>query len=77
MDPFFTAAVRHQQLSVSTVRERDLYAQAAQQLAISPEGLQCKAVDLGRSLGPPWTQDQKYAALVAWLALAERTISAD
>jgi hypothetical protein len=70
-------ACRHQQLSVSTVRERDLYARAAQQLAISPEGLRCKAADLGRSLGPPWTQDQKCAALVAWLALAERTISAD
>jgi len=70
-------ACRHQQLTALMVRERDLYARAAQQLAISPEGLQCKAVDLGRSLGPPWTQDQKYAALVAWLALAERTISPD
>jgi hypothetical protein len=25
----------------------------------------------GKALGPPWTQDQKRAALVAWLALSE------
>jgi hypothetical protein len=25
---------------------------------------------MGKSLGSPWRQDQKYAALVAWLALA-------
>jgi hypothetical protein len=26
--------------------------------------------ELGRACGPPWAQDQKSAALVAWLALA-------
>ena len=25
--------------------------------------------DLGRSIGPPWRQDDKYAAIVGWLAL--------
>jgi hypothetical protein len=24
---------------------------------------------MGKPLGAPWTQDQKYAALVAWMAL--------
>jgi hypothetical protein len=27
-------------------------------------------VELGRACGPPWAQDQKSAALVAWVALA-------
>jgi len=25
---------------------------------------------IGKSVGPPWTQDQKVAALSGWLALA-------
>lgn len=28
--------------------------------------------DLGKLLGPPWQMDQKFASLVAWLALAEK-----
>jgi hypothetical protein len=28
-----------------------------------------RLAEIGKSLGPPWTQDQKYAALVAWMAL--------
>jgi hypothetical protein len=35
--------------------------------------VQKRLLELGRPLGPPWTQDQKYAALVAWMALADHT----
>jgi len=31
--------------------------------------LQSRIAVLGRGIGPPWTQDQKYATLVGWLAL--------
>jgi hypothetical protein len=31
--------------------------------------LQRRVAELGKPIGPPWTQDQKFAALVAWLAL--------
>jgi hypothetical protein len=27
---------------------------------------------LGRPLGAPWTQDEKFASLIAWLALSPR-----
>ena len=41
----------------------------AAQLAKHP---QRKRIDaLGRELGPPWAQDQKESALVAWLALSD------
>jgi hypothetical protein len=33
--------------------------------------MQSRIAALGRGIGPPWTQDQKFAALVAWLALAK------
>jgi len=25
--------------------------------------------ELGKAIGPPWQQDQKFAALAAWLAI--------
>jgi hypothetical protein len=31
--------------------------------------LERRVQEMGKPLGPPWTQDQKYAALVAWMAL--------
>ena len=51
------------------VKERDAYEQGAAQLGISADELRRRVAELGRGIGPPWTQDQKYAALVAWLAL--------
>lgn len=57
-------------LPVTRVRERELFACAAAKLRLPADKLQRCLSDLGRSLGPPWTQDQKCAALVAWLVLA-------
>ena len=31
--------------------------------------LQRRVQEMGRAIGPPWTQDQKLAALAAWIAL--------
>jgi len=36
-----------------------------------PEFLSSKIAALGKSLGPPWTADEKLAALSAWLVLAK------
>lgn len=51
------------------VKERNAYEEGAAQLGISADELRRRVAELGRGIGPPWTQDQKYAALVAWLAL--------
>ncbi len=57
-------------LPVTEVRERELFDRAAAELGLPVAQLRRRLNELGKSLGPPWTQDQKLAALVAWLALA-------
>jgi hypothetical protein len=66
-------------LRVTGVKERDLYPRAAEMLGSSAERLRSHVDGLGRSLGPPWRQDEKYAALAGWLALSEhcRLVNAD
>ena len=62
-------ACRRKRLSVTGVRERELSAASAKALGASEAVLRQRVGELGRELGPPWTADQKNAALVAWLAL--------
>ena len=57
-------------LRVAEVRERDLEDLAARSLGRSAAELGRRLAEWGKALGPPWTQDEKRAALVAWLALA-------
>ena len=57
-------------LPVTGVPERDLYDRAAVALGVPVPDLRRRVAELGRACGPPWAQDQKSAALVAWLALA-------
>ena len=63
-------AAEHHDLPVVEVRERELMELASRRLGLSPKEVGRELVELGRPLGPPWTQDQKYAALVARLVLA-------
>jgi hypothetical protein len=65
-------AGEHSGLPVVGVKEREAYEQGAAQLDCSVAELQTRIAALGRGIGAPWTQDQKYAALVAWLALAAK-----
>ena len=57
-------------LPVTAVKERDLFERAAAELRIPSGELQRRVAEMGRAIGPPWRQDQKLAAVVAWLALA-------
>lgn len=63
-------ACRGCSLAVTDVKERELSDRAAQALRHPAEALRERVDGWGRSLGPPWRQDEKLAALVAWLALA-------
>jgi len=56
---------------VIRVREKELLQRVTADLRISADELQLAIRKLGRSLGPPWTQDEKFAALAGWLALEE------
>jgi hypothetical protein len=51
------------------VREKELLTQAAQRLGKTEAVLLREAKELGRPLGSPWSRDEKFASLAAWLSL--------
>jgi hypothetical protein len=57
-------------ISLTQIVERELLARASQSLGKRPEFLNRQLAALGKSLGPPWTQDEKLSALAAWVVLA-------
>jgi hypothetical protein len=63
-------ASREMNVPVRGVKERELLAQASAVLGKSVAEVQSCLQKMGRELGPPWTEDEKYATLAAWLALA-------
>lgn len=52
------------------VKERELLDRAAEKLRCSEDALLRRVTELGRPMGSPWSQDEKFAALAAWLALS-------
>ena len=52
------------------VKEKELLDRAGRTLRIKPNALMRRVTELGRSVGSPWSQDEKFATLAAWLALA-------
>jgi len=60
-------------LSVQCTKDRDLLQEAAQALRLPRPNLLKRATELGRPFGAPWSQDEKFAALAAWLALRVAT----
>lgn len=58
-------------LPVEGIREKELFAAASSKaLGVPPVALKHRIAALGKALGPPWSQDEKFAALGAWLTLA-------
>ena len=55
-------------LAMDCVKERELLERAGQALHFKPKELLRRVTELGRPLGSPWTQDEKFATLAAWLA---------
>jgi hypothetical protein len=55
-------------LAAVSIRERELLEQAAKAFHMSRPSLLRRVTELGRPFGAPWTQDEKFAALAAWLA---------
>jgi hypothetical protein len=58
-------------LRLSRIREKQLLAEAAQALKVGEAALQKRVTELGRLLGAPWSQDEKFATLAAWLSLRQ------
>jgi hypothetical protein len=57
-------------LPLEGIREKELFATASKALGVQPTALTRRVAALGKTLGPPWSQDEKFAALGAWLTLA-------
>ena len=57
-------------LPLERIREKELFAAASKALCVQPAVLQRRVAVLGKALGPPWSQDEKFAALAAWFTLA-------
>ena len=62
-------AGEHLSLRVTGVRERDVLVRAKATGRPGAE-LQRRVAEMGRSLGPPWRQDEKLATLAAWVVLS-------
>ena len=66
------AAAQERGLPVTRVREKEILSLASAGLRIPEEEIARCLKEVGRSIGAPWTQDQKLAALAAWVAVAPR-----
>ena len=66
------AAAQERGLPMTRLREKEIFSLASADLRIPEEEIARCLKDIGRSIGAPWTQDQKLAALAAWVAVAPR-----
>ena len=57
-------------LPVTRVREKEVFERAAKDFRTAADALRQRVDEIGRPIGPPWTQDQKLASVAGWLALA-------
>jgi len=60
-------------LETFAVKESEMFERASHTLQLNRDELGHRLVHLGTAIGSPWTQDEKLAALVAWLSLAGLT----
>ncbi len=58
-------------LPVVRIKEREVWEEASKRLKLSATRLQDHLASMGKTAGPPWRQDEKLAALAAWVAIPE------
>jgi hypothetical protein len=56
-------------LRIEGIKEKELFETASEVLGIQTDALKRRATMLGKALGPPWSADEKLAALAAWITL--------
>lgn len=67
-----SSASRKYRLKEFCVREKELVGKASESFGLTEAVVLKRVTELGRPLGSPWSQDEKYATLAAWLALSNR-----
>jgi len=63
-------ACKSGRLRVIGIKERELVERCADEFSLKPAEVLRRVTELGREFGAPWTQDEKFATLAGWLALA-------
>jgi hypothetical protein len=63
-------------LSEFVIKEKELLDSAGKAFRLEPAEILRRITELGRPLGAPWSQDEKFATLAAWLALTSKSPSA-
>jgi hypothetical protein len=58
---------------VVAVKEKELLSRSQNDIGISGELLQQHLQRMGKTIGAPWRQDEKYASLAAWIASCARS----
>jgi hypothetical protein len=64
------AAMSDRKVGCADVPEREAETRCAGAVGLPAAGVRDHLAALGRAAGPPWTKDQKLAALIAWTCLA-------
>ncbi len=57
-------------MQVMCMKERALLENCAKTFSLRPAVVLRRATELGKGFGAPWSQDEQYATLAAWLALS-------
>ena len=60
-------------LPLLRIKQKEILSSAAEVLGKSIAQIESVLLAMGRDVGPPWGEDQKLAALAAWVALATST----
>jgi hypothetical protein len=60
-------------LELLSVKESEIFDRASRTLGLGKDEVVRRLALLGQGIGPPWTQDEKLSALVAWLSLVRRS----
>lgn len=58
-------------LKMESIKERELLEHAGTALHLKTAELMRRVTELGKPFGSPWSQDEKFATLAAWLALRD------
>jgi hypothetical protein len=58
-----------------TIKEKELLDRAGEAFRAKPNELMRRVTELGRDFGAPWSQDEKFATLAAWIALVSKNSS--
>jgi ribosomal protein L12E/L44/L45/RPP1/RPP2 len=63
-------------VQVKCVKAKELLKECGGEFSIGAAELLWRVTEMGKAFGAPWSQDEKFATLVAWLADAGRRASA-